>query len=435
MQRKDGIGAIVDGVDMVGAGLVGGKLHLIAGSFPAGLLTAPLHIAVGVLHIGGKGHLVAYRGRVRSTDGNGGRVSLHGDFDLRGGEGTVDLDARLDGVLARVGAGEGEGAAVLFQFVVDRPLDVGVAVILAAQLDRGGDGDALALLDGAVALVQLQLDAGIIEHSRDRNVLVDDVVTGGIGDAVAPLIEGVAIGRHGGHADLGAAGNLKIQTGNAGLVIAGQGALAVLDTVAGGQFIGGSGRGRGGAAAVACCRGRTLRDLSAVAAGILHIVGVVLDVIQHDVDAGAGEAAGGGIHVAVHGVALVVLHDFRQVQVLEAHIVAGDSQLLVVLVNVGLLLGGVGGVLGDGRNGAGHHVAGGVGRLDALQDLLVVVDELVHADRTVQIIAAHHDVDVQGLHLGDGLGDGVAVGVVGKVDAGLTQHLGDLQPILAGVLV
>ena len=164
-------------------------------------------------------------------------------------------------------------------------------------------------------------------------------------------------------------------------------------------------------------------------------MGVVLDVIQHDVDAGAGEAAGGGIHVAVHGVALVVLHDFRQVQVLEAHIVAGDSQLLVVLVNVGLLLGGVGGVLGDGRNGAGHHVAGGVGRLDALQDLLVVVDELVHADRTVQIIAAHHDVDVQGLHLGDGLGDGVAVGVVGKVDAGLTQHLGDFQPILAGVLV
>ena len=97
---------------MVGAGLVGGKLHLIAGSFPAGLLTAPLHIAVGVLHIGGKGHLVAYRGRVGSTDGDGGRVSLHGDFDLRGGEGAVDLDARLDGVLARIGAGEGEGAAV-----------------------------------------------------------------------------------------------------------------------------------------------------------------------------------------------------------------------------------------------------------------------------------------------------------------------------------
>ena len=121
---------------MVGAGLVGGKLHLIAGSFPAGLLTAPLHIAVGVLHIGGKGHLVAYRGRVGSTDGDGGRVSLHGDFDLRGGEGAVDLDARLDGVLARIGAGEGEGAAVLFQFVVDRPLDVGVTVILAAQLDR-----------------------------------------------------------------------------------------------------------------------------------------------------------------------------------------------------------------------------------------------------------------------------------------------------------
>ena len=133
MQGKDGIGAIVDGVDMVGAGLVGGKLHLIAGSFPAGLLTAPLHIAVGVLHIGGKGHLVAYRGRVGSTDGDGGRVSLHGDFDLRGGEGAVDLDARLDGVLARVGAGEGEGAAVLFQFVVDRPLDVGVAVILARR--------------------------------------------------------------------------------------------------------------------------------------------------------------------------------------------------------------------------------------------------------------------------------------------------------------
>ena len=81
-------------------------------------------------------------------------------------------------------------------------------------------------------------------------------------------------------------------------------------------------------------------------------------------------------------------------------------------------------------NKRGHIVA-----VDALQDLLVVVDELVHADRTVQIIAAHHDVDVQGLHLGDGLGDGVAVGVVGEVDAGLTQHLGDFQPILAGVLV
>ena len=73
------------------------------------------------------------RDSVRSTDGDGGRVSLHGDFDLRGGEGAVDLDARLDGVLARVGAGEGEGAAVLFQFVVDRPLDVGICLLYTSK--------------------------------------------------------------------------------------------------------------------------------------------------------------------------------------------------------------------------------------------------------------------------------------------------------------
>ena len=66
----------------------------------------------------------------------------------------VDLNACLD----RVGPGgiglEGQAAAVLLHLIVDGPLDVRGVVGLVAQLDRGIDSQALALLDRRISLVQ-----------------------------------------------------------------------------------------------------------------------------------------------------------------------------------------------------------------------------------------------------------------------------------------
>ena len=160
---------------------------------------------------------------------------------------------------------------------------------------------------------------------------------------------------------------------------------------------------------------------------------MALGVLQQGACAGGAETV--GFKVGALAVAAGVFKGLGGVQVLEAQIAAGRCNGLVELVNAGLGLGSVRAVLGNGRNAHRDDVAVGVGRADALQELLVVGNEGVHTDRAVHIVRAQHHKDAAGLHLGDGLRDRVAAGVRCKVYTGGGQRLGNLQSLLPDKLI
>ena len=160
---------------------------------------------------------------------------------------------------------------------------------------------------------------------------------------------------------------------------------------------------------------------------------MALGVLQQGACAGGAETV--GFKVGALAVAAGVFKGLGGVQVLEAQIAAGRRNGLVELVNAGLGLGSVRAVLGNGRDAHRDDVAVGVGRADALQELLVVGNEGVHTDRAVHIVRAQHHKDAASLHLGDGLRDRVAAGVRCKVYTGGGQRLGNLQSLLPDKLI
>ena len=349
-------------MDVVGASLVGGKGNLIAGHTPGGFLTAPDGIAIAVRDSGGQGGALADGQRVAAADIHGCGVSRHRNHQLRGREGAVDFNPGLDGVAARIVTGKGEAAAVLLHLAVDGPLDVCSVIALAAQLDRGVDGQFLALLDGGVRLIQRQLHAGIVEHSLDGDILCDVVIAGRRGDAVAPFVEHEALRCHGRNVDAGAGGCLNLQAGDAGLAVAGQRALGrVLHLIAGGELFRGS------------CRlsripadglGSTLRNIAGVGAAVHCVVSVALGVFQHNTCAGGTVAA--ALKVRAFRVAIAVFQRLGGVQVLDVQIAADRGQRLIELVNVGLNLGGIGAVLLHRGHRHGNDIAVRIGGPDAL---------------------------------------------------------------------
>ena len=395
-------------MDAVSARLVGGECHLVAGGFPGRFLAAPDCIAAAVGDGRSQGRALARGQGAVAADVHRRGVGLHSHGQLRGGEGPVDLDARFEGVGSGSVGRKGQAAAVFLHLVIDGPLHIGGVVGLASQLDGSVDGQALALLDGRVALVQRQFDTGVVEHGLDRDVLRHVVIAGRGGDAVAPLVEYKAIGGYRRHVDTGAGVRLDLHAGNAGLAVAGQGALgAVLHLIAGGELRrGGGGERRAGRAAGG--RG-SLRDVAGVRAAVHRVIGVGLGVFQQG--AGAGGAVPIGFHIAVLGKASAVFQGLGAVQVFEAHVAAGHGNGLVELVNVSLGLGGVGTVLGDRRDGHRDDIRIGVGRVDVLQELLVIGNEGIHTDRSVHIVGAQLHKNTAGFHLGDCLRDRVVVGV------------------------
>ena len=164
------------------------------------------------------------------------------------------------------------------QLVVDRPLQFGGIVVLLAQLDKAGDGHALALLNGHIGAVELDLDAGIVEHRLDGLARAGNYVhTLGIGDAVAPFIENIALGCHGGNGDAVTLLRLDFQRRSVGLTVAGQAALAaVLHLIA---VHDGFRRGGGGRRGNAHGSGGALGDIVGIRAAVVGLVGVVHNVV------------------------------------------------------------------------------------------------------------------------------------------------------------
>ena len=284
-------------MDGIGAGGIGAEGGGVTAGSPAAAIAAPGGVAVGVGNVGGQGDALTGVDLVGAVgDGNGGRVSLHGHLELGAGVGAVDLNARFDGVGTGVVALEGVGAAVGLQLAVDGPLQLGGIVVLLAQLDKAGDGHALALLDGHVGAVKLDLDAGVVEHRLDGLARAGNYVhTLGIGDAVAPFIENIALGCHGGNGDAVPLLRLDFQRCYASLSVAGQAALAfVLHLIA---VHDGFRRGGGGRRGNAYSSGSALGDIVGIRAAVVGLVGVVHYVVCQGGGTRAGQPAAGEIGV------------------------------------------------------------------------------------------------------------------------------------------
>src|SRR5699024_6389646 len=140
-------------------------------------------------------------------------------------------------------------------------------------------------------------------------------------------------------------------------------------------------------------------------AAVLGVIGVGGDVVQHRLGAGFAEAVGGDI--AGIGIAGAVLEDLGGVEQLVAVLIAGHRQLLVDLVDEGLAGGGV--VRGFGHRGqrADDEVTVGVGGVQRFEHVAEVHQETVGGGPVGEIVAAQQDDHPAGLHLGQGLGDGV----------------------------
>ena len=190
------------------------------------------------------------------------------------------------------------------QLVVDRPLQLGGIVVLLAQLDKASDGHALALLDGHIGAVELDLDAGVVEHRLDGLARAGNYVhTLGIGDAVAPFIENIALGCHGGNGDAVTLLRLDFQRRSIGLTVAGQAALAaVLHLIA---VHDGFRRGGGGRRGNAHGSSGALGDIVGIRAAVVGLVGVIHNVVCQGGGTRAGQPAAGEIGVLpVAGVGL-----------------------------------------------------------------------------------------------------------------------------------
>ena len=141
------------------------------------------------------------------------------------------------------------------------------------------------------------------------------------------------------------------------------------------------------------------------------------------------------LKVAALGIAAAVFQHLGAVQILAAQIIAGHGDSLIELVDDRLGRGSVGAVLRDGRDTHRDDVAVGIGRADALQELLVVCNKGIHADRAIDIVGAKLHKNAAGLHLGNRLRDRIIAGIRCKVDTGGRECLGGLEPLLPDKLI
>ena len=148
-----------------------------------------------------------------------------------------------------------------------------------------------------------------------------------------------------------------------------------------------------------------------------------------------GGAVAVGLKVAALGIAAAVFQHLGAVQILAAQIIAGHSDSLIELVDDRLGRGSVGAVLRDGRDAHRDDVAVRIGRADALQELFVVCNKGIHADRAIDIVGAKLHKDAAGLHLGNRLRDRIIAGIRCKVDTGGRKCLGGLEPLLPDKLI
>ena len=296
------------------------------------------------------------------------------------------------------------------------------------------EDDALAEADVPVALVDGQNNGDLfVEHRRDRDIARDDVIAGGAGLVVAPLVELITFGRDGCDRDrLAGLHILERKLRNAALVAALERArVGVLDLVAGGELARRGRRRRPG-----CGRGGGLLgahgDIVGIGAAVVRLPGVGRGVVEHRARTGGVVAV--ALKIGRVGKAGVCLEDLGAVEELVAVLVADDRQLLVDLVDQRLARSGALAGFRHRRQRVDDQIAVRVGGRKRAQHVAVVHDEAVDG-RAVQIGAAQRDDGAAGLHFGKRLGHGVGVRVLGKADAGALQDIADGQAVGAQVLV
>ena len=305
--------------------------------------------------------------------------------------------------------GDGGLAGGILRFnAVDIPAQVFGLGILAAQLGFQG----VVHPEDAGALPG-DFHRGAGEHSGHIQILLEAAVgTGAAGDAIAPVDEEVALGRHSRHGDRLIRRHVEEQRGLAGGIAAGQGAAGLVDAVAGlkGLAVGRLGRaGRNRIAGIAGVLQGTGGNVAGIGTAVLGLISVGGQVVQNCLQAAALEVdiaadivvvqtkAGGGI-----------LQHLGAVEELDAQVLAHGQQGHVEVIDLLLRDGGiVGVVLGDRRNGVDNDVGIRIAGLDILDQLRIIADEGLHFHGVV--VGAQGDDHTAGLHHRHGLGHGVAL--------------------------
>ena len=421
---------------MVGSFLVCGECHLIAGSSPGSFIATPSHIPLLVLHICIQGRASACRNGTGTADADCRGIGLDGNCNLCGGEGSINFNTRFHDIASRFAGGKGKGSSVHFHLVVDGPLNVAVIVALSAQFYRCRNGYRLAFFNGCITAIQRKLHTSIVEHCRNRNVFHNHVIARRICNAVTPLIEGIPFCRNCCDADLRPGCGLNIQAGYPGLSVAGQGSLAgIFHRVTGGQFGWCCRRRRRSLFCVTGSLRSTFGDIVCIRAGIIRIVSVRLHVLQKSTGARSVPCTGRFVQITAFCIAFAVLQYFGSIEVLVPHIIAGNGNCLIELVNNGLLFSGIFTFLRNRRNGTRNNITIRIRIFDILQSLFIIAGKLIYRNTTVHIVASDHNINTARFHFGNCLRNGIRIGVILERHTAFLQEVRNFQILFACVLV
>ena len=135
-------------------------------------------------------------------------------------------------------------------------------------------------------------------------------------------------------------------------------------------------------------------------------------------------------------VAVVAHQHIVDIQELIAVVNTHLGQRIVELVDLLHAHVGIAGVIfGDGGHGGDDDVGVGIGRLDGLQRGAIVGGEVRGAHGAVGVVGAHHHDDAAGLHLGQRIGDGIAVVVALEIDGLVGGEALDAQALHGNHLI